>query len=61
MRIYKDVEHKFNLTGLKEGDSFLGCEHCWFQYAPHVVGYPRCPQCHREPMFEFFVTREDLE
>lgn len=41
----KDVKHKFNLTGMKAGDVFLGCNKCWFQLDVGAAAYPFCPNC----------------
>ena len=59
MDIIKDIKHKFNLKGLKVGDTFLGCNNCWFQYPPHTGTKPICPKCNTQ-MNLFDVTEKDI-
>jgi hypothetical protein len=53
-------DHHFDLSGLKVGDSFLGCPKCWFQHEPEIAAKPECPDC-REQMLFYTVTPEDLK
>lgn len=56
----RNVHHEFNLSGLVEGDCFLGCPGCWFRFEPHTGAAPVCPEC-GEKMFLFDVTKADIK
>lgn len=58
-----NVPHKFNLFGLKAHQSFVGCNRCWFRYAPEqaVNSEARCPSCYGNSMGTYLVTEEDLK
>ena len=45
MELDRDVEHNFNLEGMRVKDWFLGCNKCWFQLPVRVAGAPICPKC----------------
>jgi hypothetical protein len=60
MNTLKNVPHKFDLTGLKAGQSFLGCPHCWFRINPGEAMKPVCPHC-REQMLIYDVTPQDVK
>jgi len=45
MRTLKNISHKFDLNGLYYGDTFLGCNNCWWRSNPGEVMKPICPEC----------------
>ena len=55
----KDVKHNFNLKGLKINDTFLGCNKCWFRFAPHTGVKTICPKCQNK-MSLFTITEKDI-
>jgi rRNA maturation endonuclease Nob1 len=37
--------HRFDLTAMKDGDWFLGCNRCGFQLDNFTAAKPICPEC----------------
>jgi hypothetical protein len=59
MRPQQNIPHKFNLSGLKAGDSFLGCPSCWFRLDAGCAAKPICREC-RSEMRIYDVTPADV-
>lgn len=57
----KNIKHDFDLKGLQIGDSFLGCNECWFQYDPKTVAKRFCPKCRNPYMSILTVTEDDKD
>lgn len=55
----ENIPHAFDVAGLKEGDSFLGCSNCWFRLDPQTAAKPECPEC-GTPMRIYNVTAQDI-
>jgi len=53
------IVHFFDLTGLKEGDTFLGCPECWFRLDSGCAAKPVCPEC-GSAMNVYTLTPEDV-
>ena len=51
--------HKFDLSGCKAGDVFLGCPVCWWRLSPGEAAKPECPEC-RERLRMYTVTPDDI-
>lgn len=45
MELKKNIAHTFDLSGMRTGDSFLGCTKCWSQMTTGSACYPECPTC----------------
>lgn len=43
--VMPSAQHKFDLTGMAAGDSFLGCPNCWFRHDPGTAARRDCPVC----------------
>lgn len=56
----KNVPHKFDLTGAKKGDWFIGCPKCWRQYPLNAAAKPVCDHC-GGTMLMWSVTQQDVE
>ncbi len=56
-----NIKHNFNLKGLFIGDSFLGCNKCWFRYGPHTGAKLQCPKCKNPKMSLFNITEKDKD
>ena len=41
----KNIRHHFNLTGMDNGDWFLGCGRCWYQVEKRSASVRECPEC----------------
>ena len=54
------LTHKFILNNLKVGDSFLGCNSCWWRSEVGEVMKPICPEC-RNRLNVYVVNEEDLK
>lgn len=56
-----NVKHGFDLTGMKAGDWFMGCQKCASrqQYPVRHIGPAKCGIC-GEKMFTFTVRESDL-
>lgn len=59
MNCHKNIPHRFDLTGTKVGDWFLGCSKCWFRLPVNVAAKPVCPEC-RGDMQVYDFTPADL-
>lgn len=55
----KNVEHQFDLRGLKSGETFLGCPKCWFRFDPDSAARAECPECHAQ-MNLYTMTDADV-
>ena len=55
----KSVIHKFDLSGMKLGDTFIGCRPCGFQLKVGYVGVNECRYC-LNGMSYFTVTEDDI-
>ena len=56
----KNVRHRFNLTGAKAGDWFLGCPSCWLQLPLNAAGPSTCKYCCK-PLNIYTVRPEDVK
>jgi hypothetical protein len=54
-----NVNHSFDLSGLKAGDTFLGCPKCWEIHAVNAVGVLECRICMGRPNL-YTVNESDL-
>lgn len=54
-----NIAHKFDLTGLKAGDSFFGCIKCQKIYAVNAVCVQECGNCLGR-LAQYFVRRSDF-
>lgn len=62
MDLSENIEHHFDLEGLKLGDTFLGCNKCWFRLDPHTAANLICPYCKdKNRMSLFNVTEDDFK
>lgn len=59
MELNYDVPHKFSLSGLRPGQSFLGCYGCWYRLDPDEMSGRTCPEC-GGTMKLFHVTAGDV-
>ena len=59
MEYKKNVNHSFQLKGMKSGDVFMGCPSCCFHLKPGTAGHPICPKCDTR-MAIYMVKDEDL-
>ncbi len=59
MEMTRNVIHGFDLTGLKTGDTFLGCPLCWWRLNPGEAAKPVCPHC-MATLAQFTVTPDDF-
>ena len=59
MELSKNVPHKFELSGLKPGQCFLGCGDCWYRLDPDEMSGRKCPEC-GGTMKLFHVTAVDV-
>jgi len=60
MNLNENIEHSYNLEGMKAGDWFLGCNECWFQLRVKVAAANECPNC-LSPLCVNYVKPEDIE
>lgn len=60
MRTLTNIQHKFNLTDLRVGDAFLGCNNCWWRSNAGEVMKPICPECGNK-LNVYYVKKEDLK
>lgn len=54
-----NVDHAFELQGMKLGDWFIGCQKCWFRFDANAAVIHTCPECHSQ-MKIYTVTATDL-
>lgn len=59
MMLDVNIPHAFDVAGLKEGESFLGCPNCWFRLNPQTAAKPVCPECGTS-MRIYDVTAQDI-
>jgi ssDNA-binding Zn-finger/Zn-ribbon topoisomerase 1 len=59
MRILTNTKHKFNLNGFYAGDTFLGCNNCWWRAERGEVMKPICPECGKQ-LYAYCVRQDDL-
>ena len=50
---------RFDMSGMRVGDRFLGCPRCGFRLPVGQACKPECPDC-REPLQDFRVERGDV-
>jgi hypothetical protein len=59
MELRKNIPHKFDLSGMKPGDKFLGCMDCNIQYDKNSAAKPECFNCGGY-MQIYYVTQDDV-
>lgn len=60
MRTLTNIQHNFNLNELSVGDTFLGCNNCWWRSNAGEVMKPICPGCGNK-LNVYYVKKEDLK
>lgn len=59
-RILPPIKRNFNIENMNQGDKFLGCPRCFFQFDVGTITRPICPEC-GSTMNVCIVTKEDKE